>query len=98
VTTVIKLLLRCRKLYDALYDLKKVLQLVVKQEDMFDADLGLIYKSIAKYDGQKKLQGNDEAAVVRGLNVLVKVSRKISQFLNDHRAAFKAFTYNQKDH
>ncbi len=65
---------------------------------MFSPSAGL-YQTLAAYaEAGKAMQQADEAAVVRGLNVLVKVSRKISQFLNDHRAAFKNFTFNQKEH
>lgn len=35
INTVIKLLIRCRMLYQALHEIKLILQLVIKQEEIF---------------------------------------------------------------
>ena len=40
VNTVIKLLVRCRRLHQALFDMRKILQLVIKQYEMFHPQTG----------------------------------------------------------
>jgi len=47
------------------------------------------------------LSGQDEQAIVRGLQVLQKVSRRIAQFTDDHKlfqSFSKQFVYDGKDH
>lgn len=58
INSVIKLLIRCRKLYQALHEIKLILQLVIKQEEIFDDLLPTCLKSI------------NEPAILSGLAVL----------------------------
>jgi len=67
LTTVIKLLLRCKKLYQAFFEIKKLIQLVIKQEDVF-SPTGLIYSCMNKYAFVKNIEltDQDEAVLMRG--------------------------------
>lgn len=49
--TVIKVLLRCKKLYQAMTEIKKILQLVLKETELFSGPNGTLYKCIKKYNG-----------------------------------------------
>ena len=68
LNTVIKLLIRCRKLYQGMYELKHILQLMIKQELIFEELL------------PRCEQNMNEKAIFNGLLVLQKVSRRISTF------------------
>lgn len=98
IETSIKLMLRIRKLYQALYEVKKILQLVIKQEDLF-SEGGLIFSCLEKYkqSPEQQMTVQDESIIMRGFQVLRQVSRRISHFLNDNRI-YKHFIFNKADH
>lgn len=99
VDTVIKLLLRCKKLYLCLQDVKKLLQLIVKQEELFKQQ-GLIYCCLQQYDSEDAsvpLADKDDAILKRGLQSLMQVSRRITYFLDDH-LIYKHFIFNGNEH
>ena len=77
--TVIKLLIRSKKLYQAMYEVRKILQLVIKQVEMFDEGSGILYTCVTKYEKEPNLSltDQDESAFLRGIQVLQKVSRRI---------------------
>jgi hypothetical protein len=55
VNTVIMLLLRSKKLYQAMYEVRKILVLVIKQDDMMKAKTGPIYLAIKKYESESDM-------------------------------------------
>ena len=61
INTVIMLLLRCKKLYQAMYEVKKVIETVFKQEELF-APSGQLYTAVANYESfpAKMLTEKDE--------------------------------------
>lgn len=71
IETCIKLMLRVRKLYQSLFEVKKILQLVIKQEDIFK-DNGLIQSCIIKYreSENEAMTVQDESVIMRGFQVL----------------------------
>ena len=44
-----------------------------------------------------KISDQDEVTLLKSLQLLQKISRRISHFLNDHRL-FKIFQFDNKDH
>jgi len=82
MNTVIKLLIRIKKLYEAMYEVRKILQLIMKQEEMFNEEVGILYTCVHKYekDLTLTLSDQDESVFLRGIQVLQKVSRRIVQF------------------
>lgn len=96
--SAIKLMLRIRKLYQALSELKKIIQLIIKQEDIFQRD-GLIYTCVKKYQTNmdQEMTVQDESIIMRGFQVLKQLSRRISHFLNDNRV-YKSFVFDGQDY
>lgn len=74
---VIKLLLRCKKMYEARVDVKKILQLIIQKEEMFKGN-GPILKILFKNEHKKHLNTNDEAALEAGLQMISRVLRIIN--------------------
>lgn len=98
VDTVIMLLLRCKKLYQAMYEIKKVIETILKQEEAF-APAGPLDTVVSTFESfpARKLSEKDEQMLVKGLQILRQASRKVASFLNDHRI-FKKFIWNGADH
>ena len=98
MSSVIKLFLRIKKLYEAMWELRKCIHVVVKQDNLFDSG-GVIYQTMNKYldDPSKVLEPEDEKVVVKGCQVLQKVSRKLASFKLQHKI-FKTFRYREYDH
>ena len=68
IDTVIKLLLRCRILYQAMHEVMKILQLIIKQEGIFEKPTGPLFALLNKYENlpNLKLSLQDESAVIKG--------------------------------
>lgn len=60
---------------------------------------GVIYQTMNKYleDPEKVLEPEDEKIVIKGSQVLQKVSRKLASFKLQHKI-FKTFRYRNYDH
>jgi hypothetical protein len=99
MSTVMKLLFRCKKLYQAMAEIRKILQLILKQEQLFEEPTGIIYKSLAQYEQRESptISQKDEYAVMKAITLLQKISRRISHVIHDHRL-FTKFLFNGKDH
>ena len=99
--TVIKVLLRCKLLYSAMEELKKLLALVIKQQDLFIQPDGPVYKHMNKYINQPNFIGqvspNDKQTTIKSIQVLLKISRKIAHFLNDY-PIFRNFIFDNIVH
>ena len=69
---MIKLLLRCRILYQAMHEVMKILQLIIKQEDIFAEPKGPLFALMHKYQTLPNLElsTQDESAVINGFQVL----------------------------
>ena len=99
INTVIMLLLRSKKLYQAMYEVRKILVLVLKHDEMFNREDGPIYACIQKYEKQPGLPitDQDESVMLRSIQFLQRISRRIAQFQQDHRI-FKQFKFRGREH
>lgn len=98
---VIKLLLRVRGLYQTLQEIIQILELIVQQREMFTSPESLLHQMVVDYlkydkkptDLQKKSgDSTPEKVIVKGQQVLLRLSRRISHFLSDHRP-YKTFIF-----
>lgn len=67
---VVKLMLRCVKLYQALHDVKQILLIILKSEDMYyEQQNGILKTIVEKYESQpgSRLTEEDEASVIKVL-------------------------------
>lgn len=75
-------MLRCIKLWTALDDIKKILEIILKSEDMYYANDGILKYVIDKYESQPglSLSSSDETLVVKLLQFFKRLSRRITVF------------------
>ena len=81
-----------------MYEVRKILVLIIKQDDMMKNKTGPIYLVIKKYETQSDLplSEKDEQLLFRSIQFLQRISRRIAQFQQDHKI-FKQFTYRGKE-
>lgn len=95
--SLIKMLLRCKKLYDAIQDVMKLLAQVHKMNSVFEED-SIIKSCLHKYEAlevQEKLNSDEEQACHKAMQLLKTLSRRISLFLDENKF-FKNFIYNRR--
>lgn len=68
----IKLLLRSRNLYQAVHDIRKLLEMMLLGDDMYFSKGGMLQSIIEKYEEDEELEltEKDENSVIRFLKVL----------------------------
>lgn len=93
------MLYRAILLYQLLAEVKKVLTLILKQEELFDPESGLIYPLIKSYKDQsdKIFRYRDFCVLGKGLKVLKKVSFQIHRFLSQSKF-IADFIFKGKSH
>lgn len=93
---VIKLLLRCKKLYEARVDVKKILLLIIKKEEIFK----WINYRIELNNTSKKAKVNNEEAqrIYDGVRFLQRLISSISQFKHEHKVFKGQFIFKGKDY
>ena len=74
---VIKLLLRCKKMYEARVDIKKLLFEITKKEDMFNGKNGIV-DIIVQNEDLPRLHRGDQMVLKEGLNMISRVLRYIN--------------------
>ena len=69
---VIKLLLRCKQIYEALNEIKKILQLILRQEELFDEQDGDVILCIQKYETVtfSQVSESDQRSMIKTLQLL----------------------------
>jgi len=60
ISTVIKLLLRCKKLYAAMGEIKKILQNILQQDEAYFSKGGSVQKVLVKYETKPGLSLKEE--------------------------------------
>ena len=90
---MIFILQRCKKLYQAFSEIKKIVVLILKQEEIFNPDKGIIFAIIDNYNQTNELSNQNKNALIKSIKVLIKLSRLISQFLIDHKIFKMEFIY-----
>lgn len=101
---IIDLFLQCKHLYSIYGEVKKTLMLILRQEEIFNKDSGVIQMIMKKQsqieDQGSKLTEKDEHVIIKSLLVLQKLSRKLQLNLSDqrmrHQFIFKGIDY--QDH
>ena len=73
-------MLRCRRLYSALREVTKILQLLLKAEEIY-SEKG-VKKILGKYEGEtdKLLDMSDETAIVKSMQFMMRLYRRIKAF------------------
>lgn len=98
---VIKLLTRVKTLYQTLNEIVQILELIVQQREMFTSPDSLLHQMMIDYlendtrpnNLQRKSSDNTpERVLVKGQQVLQRLSRRISHFLSDHKL-YKNFIF-----
>jgi hypothetical protein len=99
ISTVIKLLLRSKKLYQAMGEVKKILQNILTQDEAYFAKDGPVETVLSRYERQPGLvlKEEDDRAVQKCQQGILRLSRRISVFQRDHRI-FKHFKFKGKYH
>ena len=60
ISTVIKLLLRCKKLYQAMSEIKKILQNILTQDEVYFVEDGEVQNVLNLYEKTPGLELKDE--------------------------------------
>lgn len=60
ISTVIKLLLRCKKLYQAMSEVKKILQNILTQDEVYFSEDGDVQRVLSLYEKTPGLQLSEE--------------------------------------
>ena len=69
IGNVLKLLIRSKKMYEAMYEIRRILVLIMKLEAMFDLEDSAMYACVSKYenDAELELEKADESVIVKGI-------------------------------
>ena len=69
INNVLKLLIRSKKMYEAMHEIRRILVLIMKLEAMFDLEDSAMYACVVKYedDGELELEKADESVIVKGI-------------------------------
>ena len=72
INNVLKLLIRSKKMYEAMYEIRRILVLIMKLEAMFDLEDSAMYGCVVKYedDAELELDKADESVIVKGIQCL----------------------------
>ncbi|CDW77827.1 UNKNOWN [Stylonychia lemnae] len=93
---VIKMLLRCRLLYQARVDVRKILQLIIKKEEMYE-ELSQIMML-----GEKNLKRIDplqlSSLIDDGLRLIQRLLSSISNFKHEHKIFKGQFLFKGQDY
>ena len=98
---VIKLLTRVELLYQTLNEIVQILELIVQQREMFTSHDSLLHIMMMDYLQndvkpsslqRKSSDSQPERVLVKGQQVLQRLSRRISHFLTDHKL-YKNFIF-----
>eukprot|EP00347_Sterkiella_histriomuscorum_P022374 403330710 len=88
---IIRLLLRCKKMYEARVDVKKILMLMITQSELFK-DIEVLRELEVK-----KYKRSDMDTFQNGLQLLSKIQRELNIFKQDHKIFRAKFIFNNLD-
>ena len=93
---VIKLLLRCKRLYDARNEVVNILKMVTEVECVLEPKQAIW--RILQDDSQNALKKGHHAVVMRTLKILGNALTRITIFNQEHRLFHGEFKFNKEDY
>ena len=76
---VIKMLIRCKKLYESRADVKKIMTYIIMKEELFDKRSG-VYDIFEKNQKMNKITKGDQEKLNEGLKMISRILSAINHF------------------
>jgi len=89
---VIKLLLRCKKMYEARVDVKKILRLIMAKETLLEKASPILEEK-ASYKSER-----DKPIVMEALRMTSRILRELNQFKAEHKIFKGKFIFRKRDY
>jgi hypothetical protein len=92
---VIKLLLRCRKMYEARTEVKKIFKLIIKKERL-GRELDSIKAGISQH--KRKPNSEESSSVFFLMQLIERVKSSVTTFLLEHKIFKGSFIFRREDY